>query len=139
MAKKNKLDDYFKGRQQGLDIAYRVLKENGDYRGCRIIEEEIRKRGKIGIPSAVTAKELEEASMQIKLCMYQSFLCQTLMVLRDEFDYGQKRCKRFVDRWNLKTDCMQDGLVTWKDQVEAIKAELDIELPTDHMELNELL
>ena len=136
---KNKLDDYFKGRQQGLDIALRVLKENGDYRGLRIIEEEIRKRGKIGIPTAVTTKELESASMQIKVCMYESFLCQTLMVLRDEFGYGQKRCKKFVDRWTLKESCLMDGLVTWKDQVDAVKEELDIELPTDNMRLCELI
>ena len=136
MAKKQ--DDYFRGRESGLEIAYRVLKENGDTRGVQIIEDEVRKRGKMGINTAATTKELEKASMQVKVCMYESFLCQTLMVLHDEFGFGQKRCKQFVDRWNLKAETMEDGLVTWRDQVDAIKEELDIALPTDYMELNEL-
>lgn len=137
MAKKP--SDYFRGRQQGLDIACRVLKENGDMKGVEIIREEIRKRGRMEIDTAATTRELEQASMQVKVCMYESFLCQTLMVLRDEFDFEQKRCKRFIDKWNLKTECMEDGLVTWRDQVDAIKEELDIELPTDNMKLGELL
>lgn len=135
----NKQNDYFRGRQQGLDIACRVLKENGDTEGVKIIQEEIRKRGRMGISTAATTKELEEASAEIKICMYESFLCQTLMVLRDEFDFGQKRCKRFVDRWKAKEENLMDGLVTWKDQIQAVKEELKIEFPTDHMELRGLI
>jgi len=135
----NKQTEYNRGRQQGLDMCLRMLKAAGDKFGARIIQEEIDKRGKMGIPTAATTKELEHATMPIKLCMYESFLCQTLMVLHDEFGFGQARCKRFFDRWKLKEDCLQDGLVTWKDSVDAIKQELDITLPTDGMKWNELI
>lgn len=135
----NKQTEYNRGRQQGLEMSCRLLAEAGDAFGVRIIQEEIHKRGRLGIPTAATTKELEEAAGPIKVCMYQSFLCMTLMVLRDAFDFGQTRCKRFVDRWKLKEACLKDGLVTWRDQVEAIKKELNIEIQTDAMRENELL
>ena len=36
----------------------------------------------------------------------------------------------FIDRWNLKTDCLDEKLVTWQDYIDAIKEELDIDVPT---------
>ena len=131
--------EYFRGRQQGLDIAKRVLQEGGCKEGVKLIEDEIKRRGRIGISSVATSKELERQSLQVMLCMYESFLCQTLMVLMDEFDFDQKECHRFVERWKDKEESLKDGLVTWKDRVEAIKEEIDISLPTDNMEIGELI
>ena len=135
----NKQTEYNRGRQQGLEMSCRLLSAAGDDYGVRIIQEEIHKRGRLGISTAATTKELEEAAGPIKVCMYESFLCMTLMVLRDAFDFGQVRCQRFVERWKLKESCLEEGLVTWKDQVDAIKEELNITLPTDEMRKNELI
>ena len=135
----NRQTENNRGRMQGLEMSLRMLKAAGDKFGASIIQEEIDKRGRVAVQTAATTKELEQATMPIKLCMYESFLCQTLMVLHDEFGFGQTRCNRFFDRWKLKEDCLQDGLVTWKDHVDAIKKELDIELPTDNMRWNELI
>lgn len=135
----NKQTEYNRGRQQGLEIALKVLRDGGDKQGVKLVQDEIDRRGKVGISTAATVKELEKAAMPIKLCMYESFLCQSLMVLRDEYGFGQARCKRFMDRWKLKEKCLEDGLVTWRDYVDAIKDELDIQLPTDGMALNELI
>ena len=88
---------------------------------------------------AVTSKEIEKGLDHIKLCMYETFLCQSLMVLRDQFGFGKKRCMEFIDRWNFKTDCMSSGLVEWADYVATIKAELDIDVPTASMREEKLL
>ena len=135
----NKLTEYNRGRQQGLEMAYRLLCDAGETYAAGLIQDEIRMRGRIGIPTAAITKELEEAAGPIKVCMYESFLCMTLMVLRDQFEFGQTRCQRFVDRWKLKEACLADGLVNWRDQVEAVKNELGIDIPTEIMKENQLI
>lgn len=48
--------------------------------------------------------------------------------LHDEFEFGQKRCQRFMDRMSTKADCLTEDMCTWQDYVEAIRAELGLEL-----------
>lgn len=135
----NKQTEYNRGRQQGLEMAYRVLVEAGEKYSAQLIRDEINKRGKLGISTAATTKELEKATIPIKMCLYESFLCMTLITLKDTFGFGPIRCRRFIERWKLKESCMEDGLVNWREQVDAIKEELNIILPTDEMIKNELV
>ena len=37
----------------------------------------------------------------------------SLIVLKDEFDFGTKRLDRFKKRFNDKTECLETGNVTW--------------------------
>lgn len=139
MARNKKFDEYNKGRMQGLDMAYRLLRDAGEKKAANLIGDEIRKRGRMPVSLPVTTKEIDHGLEHIKWCMYESFMCQALMVLRDQFGYGTKRCKDFIKRWNLKTDCMGSGLVEWKDYVETIKEELNIDVPTACMREEGLL
>ena len=127
-----KFNEYNKGRMQGLDMAYRMLRDAGNTEGADLIGDEIRKRGKLPAAAqlSVTTKELTHGLEPIKWCMYETFMCQALMVLRDQFGFGQKRCMDFIKRWNLKTDCMSEMLVCWQDYIDTIKEELDIDVPT---------
>ena len=124
------MQEYNRGRSQGLDMARRLLEDAGETKAAALVVEEIRIRGKLPVQMAVTSNEINRGLEHIKLCMYETFLCQSLMVLRDQFGFGKKRCTDFINRWNLKTDCLSSGLVEWADYVEAIKAELDIDVPT---------
>lgn len=135
----NKQKDYFRGLSSGLDMAYRILRDAGEKKAASLIGEEIRKRGKMPVNAPVTTKELEHGLIPMKQCLYETFLCQTLMVLRDEFGYGSVRGLRFLKRWNLKIDCMAIGLVNWKDYVEAISKEMNIDVPTEAMKLGGLI
>jgi len=126
----NKMKEYNRGRDQGLDMAYRLLKSEGEEKAANIINAEIKKRGKMPIKLAITSKELAEAIDPIKWCMYESFMCMTLMVLHDQFGFGKKRCTDFIKRWNLKTDCLSDGLVDWADMIKAVRDEIGIDVPT---------
>ena len=61
------------------------------------------------------------------------------MTIHDEFGFGKSRCERFLKRWNLKTDCLGSGLVTWGDNVQCIKEELGIDVPSEAMKLEGLI
>jgi len=126
----NKMKEYNRGRDQGLDMAYRLLKSEGEEKAANIINAEIKKRGRMPIKLAITSKELAEATAPMKWCMYESFMCMALMVLHDQFGFGKKRCTDFIDRWNLKTDCLDDGLVDWADMIKAVRDEIGIDVPT---------
>lgn len=135
----NKQREYDRGRSHGLQLAMRILKEAGDKQGYELIREEIRLRGKLNLNVNLSMKEIEEGLEPIKKCMYESFLCQALMTIHDEFGFGKTRCERFLKRWNLKTDCLGSGLVTWGDNVQCIKEELGIDVPSEAMKLEGLI
>ena len=67
-------------------------------------------------------------SREIKEQILDTVLAMSIMVLRDEFGFGKKRLDQFKARFSLKTECMNDGLVTWADILEAIRDETGIEL-----------
>ena len=52
----------------------------------------------------------------------------SLIVLKDEFDFGTKRLDRFKKRFNDKTECLETGNVTWIDMIEQIREENNIKL-----------
>lgn len=129
----DKMKEYNRGRDQGLDMAWRMLRDVGNKEGAELIAEEIRMRGRTPIKLAVSSKEIADAMAPMKWCMYETFQCMALMVLHDQFGFGRIRCLRFLERWNLKTDAMSDGLVDWADQLQAVRDEIGIDLPTDCM------
>ena len=131
MAKK--FDEYNRGRMQGLEMAYRLLRDEGMDKAAALIGDEIRKRGQLPVQIPVTTKEIEHGLAPIKACLYETCLCNALMVLHDRFDFGRIRCERFLENWHLKEVCLFDGDVTWIEKVLAVKEEIGIDLPTRHM------
>lgn len=85
-----RMKEYNRGRDQGLDMAYRLLRDAGETKAADLIQKEIRDRGKMPVKLAITSKEVEKGIEPIKLCMYESFMCMALMVLRDQFGFGKK-------------------------------------------------
>ena len=53
----------------------------------------------------------------------------TCMTLRDEYGFGYDRMNRFIHRFNLKTECLVDGYVNWKELQETIREETGILIP----------
>jgi hypothetical protein len=51
-----------------------------------------------------------------------------LLTLRDEFDFGEKRCKRFLERFDSKTDFLLSGEVTWDDITDTLLEEINTKL-----------
>lgn len=135
----SKFKEYDRGRSHGLQLAMRIMQEEGNEEGYKRLKKEVWDRGLMVLNTNLTLKEMDSGLEQMKKCMYETFLCQTLMVLHDEFGFGRQRCERFMQRWKLKTDSMAGGLVCWGDYVQCIKDELGIDVPTTAIIENELM
>lgn len=119
-----RVNDYMAGREDGLQLAFSIVKE----RGIEGLEEEIRFRNITGIHTMLAKKDLDKATMKIKEMTVDTFTILSVATLRDEFGYGTKRLTRFIDRMNLKAECLMDDMVTWQDFMDNIKEETGIEL-----------
>ncbi|WPB28889.1 hypothetical protein [[Clostridium] scindens] len=119
-----KIDDYMSGKEDGLLLAARIVEKDG----LAGLEEEIRYRNITGIHTGLARKELEKATKRIKEMTLDTFTVLSVAVLRDEFEFGRKRISRFIERMNLKAECLVDDMVTWKDFTDDIRQDLGIDL-----------
>ena len=119
-----KIDDYMSGKEDGLLLAARIVEKDG----LAGLEEEIRYRNITGIHTGLARKELEKATTRIKEMTLDTFTVLSIAVLRDEFEFGRKRISRFIERMNLKAECLVDDMVTWKDFTDDIRQDLGIDL-----------
>lgn len=119
-----KMNEYMAGREDGLQLALSIVKEHG----IEGLEEEIRFRNITGVHTMYAKKDLEKATMRIKEMTVDTFTVLSVATLRDEFDFGKKRCKRFIDRMNLKAECLLADMVTWQDFIDNIEEEMGIKL-----------
>ena len=119
-----KIDDYMSGKEDGLLLAARIVEKDG----LAGLEEEIRYRNITGIHTGLARKELEKATTRIKEMTLDTFTVLSVAVLRDEFEFGRKRISWFIERMNLKAECLVDDMVTWKDFTDDIRQDLGIDL-----------
>lgn len=119
-----KMNDYQNGRMDGLLLAQKIVKDGGP----EALEKEIRFRGATGIHTALAVKDLDKSTYQIKEHTLDTMLIMTVAVLHDEFDFGAKRCKRFLDRASKISESLLADMATWSDYQQMIKDELGIEL-----------
>lgn len=132
---KKSLGKYREGRAVGLKLALQIV-ENDGVDGLR---NEIKFREKSAINPPIAIKEIDECADELKMVLYETILCQCLMVLHDCFGFGEKRLKKFMRRWSYKQECMQDGLVQWADYVDEVRNNFNLEISTSAMERNGLI
>lgn len=118
------LKDYNAGRNDGLAMALTIAERDG----IAALRDEIHFRGVTNIHTSIAKKELNAASQKIKEMTLDTMLVLAVATLHDEFDFGAKRCQRFIDRMVKKADCMLDDMVTWEDYITAIEAEIGIRM-----------
>lgn len=120
------MTDYQAGREDGLLLALKIVKEDG----IKALEDEIRYRGIVKVHTQLAKKELEKASEQIKLNTLDTVLLLAISSVRDEFDFGQKRLQRLITRMESKSSCLIGDMATWEDFRECMKEETGIEICT---------
>ena len=120
----NKMREYERGREDGLDLARRIVREGG----LEALERECKFRNVTGIHTSLATKDLSKASEKMKELFADSFMILSLAVLHDELGFGEKRCQRFRTGLDRAADYINDGLAEWVDYVQSIKDELNIEL-----------
>ena len=116
MAKK--LNEYMAGREDGLLMALDIVKKGG----VEALEKEIRFRNVTG------KKDLDKATVKIKEQLLDTVTVLSVATLHDEYDFGAKRCERFIERFNIKAECLVDDMASWDDYIQAIREELGLEL-----------
>lgn len=120
----SKLDKYMQGRTEGMEFSLRLVKD----KGIEELEKEVRFRNRTGVSLNLTRQELAAGSQNIKNMTFDTMLAMSLMVLRDEFDFGKKRLERFKDRFTQKATSLADDYCTWLDIIDTIKEETGIDL-----------
>ena len=119
-----KQSEYNAGRNDGLAMALMIVERDG----VDALREEIQFRGVTGIHTALAKKELDKATHQIKERTLSTMLVISVATLHDEFEFGAKRCQRFIDRMNLKAECLVDDMATWGDYIKTIEKEIGIKM-----------
>ncbi|MGN0416952.1 hypothetical protein [Anaerostipes faecalis] len=119
-----KVDAQMQARMDGMAYALRIAKKEG----IEGLEEELKRRGITGMNLPASHKEIDQELDKIKMQVLDTVLAMSCLVLRDEFNFGAKRLNRFKDRFNFKTECLQDEHLTWADILEVIREETGIEL-----------
>lgn len=120
----SKMTDYQSGREDGLLLDEKIVKEGGLER----LQEEIKYRGITGIHTQLAKKEIEKASEVIKMTTIDTILLLALSTVRDEFGFGEKRMQRLINRMEKKATCLIGDMATWEDFRETIKEETGIEV-----------
>ena len=120
----NKEAEYSRGRDDGLALALRLVREGGP----QALERECRIRGATGIHTSLAQKELDKKTTAIKLQTCDTVMILVTAVLHDEFGFGLSRLKRFQKKFDEGVRYLMDGSATWMDYIEAIKEQLGFEL-----------
>jgi hypothetical protein len=107
-----------------MEFALRLAKD----KGIEELEKEVRFRNRTGVSLNLTRQELAAGSQNIKNMTFDTMLAMSLMVLRDEFDFGKKRLERFKDRFTQKATSLADDYCTWLDIIDTLKEETGIDL-----------
>ena len=111
-------------RLDGMDYALRRIRE----KGIEDFEREMKWRNGSGISLPLSQQALNEGSWKIKARTLDTVLCMAMLVLHDEFGFGKAKLERFRERFNLKTSCMGDDMVSWGDFRKILAKEVGIEM-----------
>lgn len=120
----NKMREYERGREDGLDLALRIVRDGG----IEALERECKFRGVTGIHTSLASKDLDKASQKIKEMTLDTFTILSVAALHDVFGFGEKRCNRFIEKINEGAEYLMDDLATWDDYINEIKDRLGIDL-----------
>lgn len=120
----NKMREYERGREDGLLLAQKIVKEGG----IEALDREIKFRGCTGIHTSLAVKDLDKASDKIKQITNDLFLVLGIAALHDCFGFGEKRCQRWKDKVDEGADFILDDLASWDDYINEIKERLNLTL-----------
>lgn len=120
----NKMREYERGREDGLDLALRIVRQGG----IEALEKEVRFRNITGVHTSLAVKDLDKASEQIKVMTLDTFTILSIAVLHDYFGFGQIRCQRYMDGMDKGAEYLTNDLATWPDYIESIKEQLGMKL-----------
>ena len=120
----SKQDYIMQGRNEGIAFCDKIVKE----KGLEELQRVTRQRNLAGLRTLIDPRELDQDFRDATLQILDTVLIMSLIVLKDEFDFGTKRLDRFKKRFNDKTEYLETGNVTWIDMIEQVREENNIKL-----------
>lgn len=111
-------------RMEGMVYALRIAKKDG----IEELEKEIKKRGITGISINCSHKELENASVNMRNMMFDTFMCFTIGILHDCFGFGQNRARKFQEKFMEGSELLAAGTISWEEIIEATEDALKMKL-----------
>lgn len=93
-------------------------------KGMEEAKHELKNRGVWGIPvSALDRSQVHAFTEEFK----RQLCAITLLTLADGFDFDREQLIAFERRFNLKTDCIEDG-ITFEDYAQILREEYDLDV-----------
>lgn len=129
------MKDYHAGRARGMEMALEIAKRDG----IEALEKEVQVRGRTGINSPVSYKDLTVAVPPLRRLIQEAYTVLVIETLHTELGFGPKRVNKFMERFYLKQECLVDGVVEWQDYIDAMYDELGIHVETGAMEAEGLI
>lgn len=117
-------DDLFKGRLDGMFYAYAKIKDEG----LDKFAEELQYRSKRGVQLVNTRKDQRKFEQEVIDKLQDAIMIFAIAVLVDEFDFGKEEVNRFLDRLQVKSECISDKYLTWEEQKQIIKDEIGVDI-----------
>lgn len=114
-------------RQDGMDYAYRLFKEQG----IEALERRVTRNRVTMAPCFAEPKALDEFAIAVKENCVTTMLCITLLTLHDEFGFGHKRLEQFQQRFETKAECITADLCTYKDMYQVLQEETGIQFTSE--------
>jgi hypothetical protein len=121
-----KIELIMQGRDEGLDMALRIVKQGG----VEALEKEIEFRRLRGLNTKLTMAEYKAFERKIRHEYALAFIPMVLLTLHDQFGFGKKRCHEFSERFKMKIDGLvdSDSGVDYRDYLQVVKDEIGLEL-----------
>lgn len=130
-----KLSKEEQARREGMAYALRLAKE----KGVDALEEELKMRNAIDLPLKASKADLDKFSDNVK---YNTMLYMKILMavtMHDEFNFGNKRIKQMLKRFDNKAECIAGDYTTWEEQVQIIAEECGIDMETERRDLRTVI
>lgn len=122
-----KLNDLMEGRNQGLALALKIIKDGG----IEALEKEIKYRNITGVSLNMTQAEIELATTRMKVHSTKMAVAVSLITLVDEFGMGKMQARKFKETFDKNVDELISNGGDTTELLERIRNELDWEITFD--------
>ena len=114
--------------QLRIDTMYWALKIAQE-KGVDALAQEVERRAKKWVPLQMSQADMKKFTSHVMDDCLKTVLMMAVAVLRDEYGFGPSRLSRFIDRFNLKADCIGEDYTTWDDLRDTLEEECGLTLP----------
>lgn len=119
-----RINELMEGRNQGLAFALKVVKEGG----IEALEKEIKARNLSGVSLNITRKELEDATIKMRMHATEVAIVISMVALLEEFQFSKYQVQKFKAAFDNKVNDILNDLVSMEEYLKVCKEKYEIEI-----------